>query len=123
MAVLVGLAPDISSLLAPTSSGCRSQSSYITHGRITEESFVLSAEVGGVLVADPVPGGRGVQVLAKQETARFLKAKLLLKLQGTHRRNRLEVFVKARRTHPQFARQALNPQRLVEVLAPFLENL
>jgi len=45
-----------------------------------------------------------------------LKPKLLLELQRTHRRHRLEVGVEARRAHPQFSRHALYPQRLVKIL-------
>lgn len=62
-------------------------------------------------------GGTGsVQVLAEHQAVSLLEPPLLLELQGTHRRESREVLVKARRSHPERARQALDPQRLVVVM-------
>src|SRR5215218_10111915 len=90
---------------------------HVPHGGLSEQPLVLPAELRGVVVAHPVAGTGGIQVLAEHEAPGLLEPELLLELQGSHRRDRLEVVVKARDAHPQLPRQALDPQRPVELPA------
>jgi hypothetical protein len=69
-----------------------------------------------------VAGTGGIQVLAEHDAPGLLETELFLELQGAHRRDRLEVVVKARDAHPEIARQGVDPQRLVEVTAEPLDG-
>src|SRR5205823_158092 len=91
----------------------RAQPLHVPHGRLAEQPLVLAAELRGVVVAHPQAGAGGIQVLAQQEAPRLLEPELLLELQGAHRRDRLELVVKARDAHPHLPRQALDRERLV----------
>jgi alkylhydroperoxidase/carboxymuconolactone decarboxylase family protein YurZ len=73
--------------------------------------------VRGVVIAYTVPRARGVEVLTQHETASFLKAKMLLELQGSHGGDGLELVMEARGAHPQLPCEVVNPERLVEVVA------
>ena len=61
-------------------------------------------------------------MLAEHEAPGLLEPELLLELQGAHRRDRLELVVKARDAHPHLPRQAVDPQRLVELPAQPLDG-
>jgi hypothetical protein len=64
-------------------------------------TLVLAVEVGGVIVADLVPGLGGVIALADHQPPSLLKSNLLLVLKWTHVRDGFEVSMKAREAHPQ----------------------
>ncbi len=85
--------------------------------RSAENLFTVAAEVGRIFIADAESGARGVQVFAEHESACFLESYLFLKLQGAHRRDGLEVMVKARNAHSELSRDVFNFKRLVEVFA------
>ncbi len=63
-----------------------------------------------------------VEVFAQHQTAGLLESQPLLELQGTHRRDGLEVVVQTRDAHAQLLREALDAQWLVEVLAESLDR-
>src|SRR5919112_493580 len=72
----------------------------------------------------PVPARAcGVEVIAEHEAAGLLEPQLLLKLQGAHRGDRLEVVVEARDAHPELARDVLDPKWVVELFAQPLDGL
>jgi hypothetical protein len=75
----------------------------ITHGWFTKELFVLTVEVGGIVIAHTIARMGRMQALAEHELTRFLEPELLLKLQGTHGGQRSEVVVEVRGNHPQRA--------------------
>ncbi len=79
-------------------------------------AFVLPSEVGGVLVPHAIGGTCRVKVFAQHQTPGFLKPQPLLELQGTHRRDGLEVVVEPRDAHAQFSREPLEGKGLVKVL-------
>jgi hypothetical protein len=95
---------------------------HVPQRRLSELPLVLPAELRGVVVAHPEAGAGGVQVLAEQDAPCLLEPELFLELQGAHRRDRLEVVVKTRDAHPELPRQAVDPQRLVEVPAEPLDG-
>jgi pimeloyl-ACP methyl ester carboxylesterase len=87
----------------------------VTLRRSAEKLFVIAAKVRWVFIAHAESGARRVQVFTEHQTACFLKSYLFLKLQKAHRRDGLEVMVKARNAHPEFARCLFNFKRLIEV--------
>jgi hypothetical protein len=70
--------------------------------------LVIAAEVGRIFVAHTESGARRVQVFAEHQTACFLESYLFLELQRAHRRDRLEVMMKARNAHSKLARDVFN---------------
>jgi hypothetical protein len=87
-------------------------------GGLSEQPLVLAAELRGVLVAHPVAGTGGIQVLAEHQAPGLLEPELLLELQRAHRRDRLEVVVKiggsdpsAPFPHQQAVGHLIRPQR------------
>jgi hypothetical protein len=86
-------------------------------GGDTKEAFVLSIEVGSVLIPDAIGCTGRIQVFREHQTTGLLKSQPLLELQGAHRGDGLEVMVEARNAHPQLVREVLDVQWLVEVLA------
>ncbi len=63
-----------------------------------------------------------VEVFAQHQTTGLLQPQLLLELQGTHPSDGLEVVVQPRDAHAQLARDLLDAQWLVEVLAESLNR-
>src|SRR5205085_213573 len=94
----------------------------ISRRRLAEEPLVLSTKLRGIFVAHPIAGARGIQVFAQHETPRLLEPELLLELQGAHRGHRLELVMKPRDAHSHRPCQALNPERLVKLLAQALDG-
>jgi hypothetical protein len=94
------------------------QSLHVTHGRQTKKAFVLPSKVRSVAIADAGSCARDTKALAEHKPACLLQA--LLELQRARRRNGLEVVAEARDAHPELARDAVYPKRLVKV---FMEAL
>ena len=90
---------------------------HVAQGRKTEESLVLPAEVGSVLVPHAVGGAGGVEILAQHQPARLLQPQLLLVLQGTQRRDGLEVVMETGDAHAQVACKLLDAQRPIIIAA------
>src|SRR6266566_7669885 len=70
-----------------------SQPLYVAQGRNAKEASVLAIEVGGVLVADTIGRCLSIEVFAQHQKTSFLEPQPFLELQGTHRRDLLEVVV------------------------------
>ncbi len=66
---------------------------HVAHRWYTEEAFVLSVEVGGVVVAHAVGSTGRIEVFAQHQATGLQEPQLLLELQGAHRRDGLEVVV------------------------------
>ena len=66
----------------------------VTHRRFAEETLVLSVEVRGVVVPYAVTGSHRIQALSENEAASLLEPDLLLKLQGAHRGDCLELGIR-----------------------------
>src|SRR5438132_8614712 len=99
-----------------------SHSSDVPHRRLAEVPLVLAVEVRGIVVTDSVAGFRRVEIFAEHQPPGFLKPQLLLELQWTHRRHGSEVRMEPGHAHAQLSRDLLDPQRLVEVHAKFLDR-
>src|SRR5215218_4409537 len=54
----------------------------VPHGGLSEQPLVLPTELRGVVVAHPVAGTGGIQVLAEHDAPGLLEPELLLELQG-----------------------------------------
>jgi hypothetical protein len=109
--------PDAYWICSFLSSGRFTQQFHVAKRRFAEEPFVIPAEVRGVFVAHPEAGLCRVEVFAEHQTASLMKPQLLLKLQGAHYGDSFEVVMEAGDAHAKFARHAVNPKRLVEVVA------
>src|SRR5689334_20572128 len=94
-----------------------SQPLHVTHGGNTKEAFVVSIEVGGVLIPDAKGSTGRIQIFPQHQTTGLLKSQPLLELHGAHRGDGLEVMVEARNAHAQLVREILDVQWLVEVTA------
>jgi hypothetical protein len=92
------------------------QTLHVAHRWDAEEAFILSIEVGGIVVAHAVGGTGRIEVFAQHQAAGLLQAQPLLKLQGTQRRDCFEVVMEPRDAHAKLSREALDVQGLVEVL-------
>src|SRR5438445_4259876 len=99
-----------------------SHSSDVPHRRLAEVPLVLAVEVRGIVVTDSVAGFRRVEIFAKHQAPGLLKPQLLLELQRTHRRHGPEVRMEPGHAHAQLSRDLVDPQRLVEVHAQFLDR-
>ena len=82
--------------------------------RRPELPLVVAAEVRRVVVPDPVPRRRRVDVPGDQEPPGLLEPDLLLELERRHPGDVLEPLVERRRAHPEVRGQVLHPDRLVE---------
>src|SRR5205823_7125481 len=89
---------------------------HVAHRGDAEEAFVLSIEVGGVLVAHAIGCYFSVDIFTQQQTAILQQPQPLLELRGAQRRDGLEVVLQTRDAHAQLARQLLDAQWLVEVV-------
>src|SRR5438876_3112226 len=99
-----------------------SHSSDVPHRRLAEVPLVLAVEVRGIVVTDSVAGFRRVEIFAEHQPPGLLKPQLLLELQRTHRRHGSEVRMEPGHAHAQLSRDLVDPQRLVEVHAKFLDR-
>src|SRR6266540_6455882 len=79
----------------------------IAHWRCAEEPLILAGKVRGIVIPDARAGTRRIKVLAEHQPAGLLQPQLLLELPRAHRRDRLEVIVEARHTHPHCLRELL----------------
>ena len=76
-----------------------SQSLHVAPGGDTKEAFVVSIEVGSVLIPDTIGRAGRIQVFREHQTTGLLKSQPLLELHGAHRGDGLEVMVEARNAH------------------------
>ena len=109
-------------LLARESGGLFPQPLHVAHRGDAEETFILSIEVGGVLVAHAIGRTGRVEVFAQHQTPGLLEPQPLLVLQGAHRRDGFEVVMQPRHAHVQFSCELLDGNWLVEVLAESLDG-
>jgi hypothetical protein len=75
--------------------GRLTQPLHIAHRGDAKEAFVLSIEVGGILVAHVRGRYFSVEALAQHQTTGLLQPEPLLELQGTQPRDDLEVVVQS----------------------------
>ena len=81
---------------------------HVAHRWDTEDAFVFPVEVRGIVVPHAIGSTGCVEVFAQHETAGLLEPQLLLELQGTHRRDSLELGMEPRDAHAQLTRDLLN---------------
>jgi hypothetical protein len=64
---------------------------HIAHRWIAEELFVLAIEVGSIFISHMIASSGRIKAFTQHQTAGLLKSQAFLKLQRTHRRDRLEM--------------------------------
>ena len=108
-------APVVSQGLSSLNFKVAAQPRDVALRRRAEQLFILAAKIRRVFITDAGTGARHVQIFAEHQAARFLKPDLFLKLHRTHRRDRLEMMVKAGNAHAEIARDVFNLKRLVQM--------
>src|SRR5258707_5770321 len=88
------------------------QGSDIAHWGLAKESPVLAIELARAFVADLERRTCSIQFTREHALPRGMQAKLLLKLQRTHRRKGAKMEVQRRSTHAWNRRQILYTQKL-----------
>jgi hypothetical protein len=91
------------------------------HGWYAKDIFVFAVEVGSIVIPHTKGSTCRVEVFAQHQAAGFLETRSLLELQGTHRRDGLEV-VETGDAHSQIVCELLNAKGLVEILTETLDG-
>ena len=91
------------------------QPRYVAHRGDAEEALVFPIEVRGVVVPHTMGRTGRVEAFSEEQAPGFQEPQPLLVLRRAHRRDRLEMVLQTGDAHAQFACEAIDTKRLIEV--------
>jgi hypothetical protein len=95
---------------------------HIAYRWDAKEALILPIKVRGVVISHAIGRAGRIEVFAQHQAAGLQEPQPLLELQGTQRRDGLEVVMEARDAHTQLAREQFNAQRLIEIVPESLDG-